>query len=105
MAAWTDAELSALEQVSGSAGMAAYHAFGALTNYSKSFDAFEVKRRRVVQGTPATAEALTFGASEAPAPVLVPLVDALRYVGFNIAFWDLETTFSTQPIVLYGAIA
>ena len=28
-----------------------------------------------------------------------------EYVGFKVAFWDIETTFSTQPLVLYAAIA
>lgn len=27
------------------------------------------------------------------------------YVGFNVGYFDIETTFSTQPIMLYGAIA
>ncbi len=102
---WTDVELAALEQVAGDVGMAAYHAFGALTNYSKSYNAFEVKRRRIVQGSPATVDATALGVADAIPPVLVPVVDALRFVGFDIGFWDLETTFSTQPIVLYGAIA
>lgn len=103
---WTETELAALEAVSADTGMAAYHAFGALTGYSKSFNAFEVKRRRVTQSSPATVPALDFGSSTANAgPELVSLSDAVSHVGFRIGWWDLETTFSTQPIVLYGAIA
>ena len=46
---WSEGELAALDEVADSNGMAAYHAWGALTNYSKSYNAFEVKRRRVTQ--------------------------------------------------------
>ena len=102
---WTDAELSALDAVSADSGMAAYHAFGALTGYSKSFNAFEVKRRRVTQGSPANTEALKFGESEFPPQAAIRVADMVNYIGFNVGFWDLETTFSSQPIVLYGAIA
>lgn len=102
---WTEQELAALDAVSAETGMAAYHAFGALTGYSKSFNAFEVKARRVEQGTPATVVAAAFGAPVPPSPEMVSLAQALGYVGFNIAFWDIETTFSTQPLFLYGAIA
>jgi uncharacterized protein YprB with RNaseH-like and TPR domain len=102
---WTDAELAALDAVTGDTGMAAYHAFGALCNYSKSFNAFEVKRRRVTQSSPATIDALAYGHGVHPFEYGVSAYDVTTYVGFNIGWWDLETTFSTQPIVLYGAIA
>ena len=102
---WTETELAALDAVSADTGMAAYHAWGALTGYSKSFNAFEVKRRRVTQGSPATVDALAFGASVSPPVEFVTPCQMDSFVGFNMAFWDLETTFSTQPIVLYGAIA
>lgn len=102
---WTESELAALDAVSGDVGMAAYHAFGALTNYSKSFNAFEVKRRRVYQSSPATMDALAFAYGTTPVAESVSAYDMATYVGFNIGWWDLETTFSTQPIVLYGAIA
>lgn len=102
---WSETELNALETVSADVGMAAYHAFGALTGYSKSFDAFEVKRRRVTQSSPATVTADQFGHPVPPAPVGVTKKDIADYVGFNVAFWDIETTFSTQPLVLYAAIA
>lgn len=102
---WTEAELAALDEVFGETGMAAYHAWGALSNYSKSFNAFEVKRRRVVQGTPASIDASQFGKPVQPARRGVTAADVADFVGFSIAFWDLETTFSTQPLVLCGGIA
>lgn len=107
MSKWTDAELAALEQVSADTGMAAYHAFGAITNYSKSFNAFEVKRRRVTQGSPATVDAIDLGVSTPPVPRPISEWHKItgNYIGFEHAFWDLETTFSTQPIILAGCIA
>lgn len=102
---WTEQELAALDGLSSETGMAAYHAFGALTGYSKSFDAFEVKRRRRAQASPATEDALAFARAAQPVPVGVTREEISDYVGFNVGFWDLETTFSTQPIVLFGAIA
>lgn len=105
MSKWTETELDALDKTAGEGGMAEYHAFGALTGYSKSFDAWEVKRRRSAnRGTHAVtrgAVALA-GPGEVPAPVFG---DPQNFVGFSIGYWDLETTFSTQPIVLYGAVA
>lgn len=102
---WTEAELAALEVVASNVGMEAYHAWGALSGYSKSFDAFEVKRRRVTQSSPATVAAAEFGAPSTPMQRLISLKDALSHVGFSVAFWDIETTFSTQPLVLYAGIA
>jgi uncharacterized protein YprB with RNaseH-like and TPR domain len=105
MAKWTEAELAALETVAQDTGMSAYHAFGALTGYTKSFDAFEVKRRRITQSSPATVAASDISSAVPVEPSLVSLKEMANFVGFSMAFWDLETTFSTQPIVLYGAIA
>lgn len=102
---WTENELAALDAVAHETGMAAYHAWGTLVNYSKSFNAFEVKRRRVTQGSPATQEAGLFATASQPVRVGVTRDEVNDYVGFHVAFWDLETTFSTQPIVLFGAIA
>ena len=102
---WSETELQAIEAVAADTGMAAYHAFGKLTGYSKSFNAFEIKRRRLIGSSPATLDAAAYGAPAPVGPELVELKDALSYVGFRMGFWDLETTFSTQPIVLYGAIA
>lgn len=96
---WTEQELAALHDIGDETGMAAYHAFGSLTNYSKSFDAFEVKRRRVMGRHLATTSALAFRP-----PTHIPRTPE-NFIGLEVAYWDLETTFSTQPIVLYGAIA
>lgn len=106
MAKWTEAELDALQRTAeDGGGMDAYHAFGALTNYSKSYDAYEVKRRRIA-GTrhfAATQDAMVLAGPGQPAPRVQG--NPQDFVGLSIGFWDLETTFSTQPIVLYGAIA
>jgi len=102
---WTESELIALEAVSGENGMAAYHAFGSLTGYSKSFNAFEVKRRRVTQSSPANVSALDYNVSQGHTVPPISKEDRESFVGFSMAFWDIETTFSTQPIVLYAAIA
>lgn len=101
---WTEAELAALDATLD-ASMGEYHKFGALTGYSKSYNAFEVKRRRVTEASPATVSALDFGGGVAPVAPGVTREEIANYVGFDLAFWDLETTFSTQPIVLYGASA
>ena len=100
---WTEVELDALQRTAEEVGFAGYHAFGALTGYSKTFDSWEVKRRRVVSTGPATLAALALAGPGAAAPRVTGV--AQDFVGLSIAFWDLETTFSTQPIVLYGAIA
>lgn len=100
---WSEAELDALQRTAEDTGMEGYHAFGALTGYSKSFDAWEVKRRRVVGTGPATLAALALAGPGQSAPRVAGVPE--DFVGLSIAYWDLETTFSTQPIVLYGAIA
>lgn len=103
---WTEVELDALQRTAEDPGFPGYHAFGALTGYSKSFDAWEVKRRRVVGTSPATLDAIaTAGPGKSVPAEVVSLQEAANYIGLTMAFWDLETTFSTQPIVLYGAIA
>lgn len=100
---WTENELAALDTVASDSGMAAYHAWASIVGYTKSFDAFEVKRRRRAAGGPAYIGAA--GAAAQPAVPRVTREEIADYVGFSIAFWDLETTFSTQPIVLFGALA
>lgn len=103
MSKWTETELSALEQTITTPGMSGYHAFGALTNYSKSYNAYEVKRRRYAlrefENQPLATEVGV--ATEIEAAFGIPE----EFVGFNVGFWDIESTFSTQPIVLYAAIA
>jgi len=108
MSKWTEAELAALDSVANDNGMSAYHAWAALSGYTKSFDAFEVKRRRVLQGgthRPVAAAATTFGVAADAPETLVTQEEMANFVGFSMAFWDLETTFSTQPLVLLGCIA
>lgn len=106
MAKWTEAELAALEQTAGDEGMAGYHAFGALTDYSKSFDAWEVKRRRLNnRGTHLATQGALALAGPGALPEAKPFDPAKTYVGFDIGYFDIETTFSTQPIVLYAAVA
>lgn len=101
---WTETELVALEATLSETGMAAYHAFGALTGYSKSFNAYEVKRRRVDAVSPAYTSVLAgVGVQPAREPVTGAMI--ADYVGLTIGFFDIESTFSTQPIVLYAAIA
>jgi uncharacterized protein YprB with RNaseH-like and TPR domain len=92
--------LDALEATANDVGMDAYHKFGAMTGYSRSFNAYEVKRRRV-EGEQPTAVELAGPGTPAPKVTGIPA----DFVGLTMAFWDLETTFSMQPIVLYGAIA
>lgn len=104
MAKWTEQELVALDGVPDGS-MASYHAFGALTGYSKDYNAFEVKRRRQAQASPATVDASNFGAAVPVPAELVSSAELAGFVGFTIGFFDIETTFSTQPIVLYAAIA
>lgn len=81
-------DLDALQKtahLSGFDGYAAYVAEGG----TRSFDGWEVKRRRLGLNID---------------KVGIPNADA-GYVGLNIGYFDIETTFSTQPIMLYGAIA
>src|SRR6185295_8060201 len=98
---WTENELAILHDLGNERGLAAYHAFGARTNYSKSFDAFEVKRRRVLSRE--AQPAIAYATANYEPPKEVPVTKS--FVGLTVAYWDLETTFSTQPLVLYGAIA
>lgn len=100
---WSSSELAALEAVAGMVGMAAYHKFGELIGYSRDYNAFEVKRRRVNADTPAYRGALDGGARAVPTPIVTGVPS--RYIGPTVGYFDIETTFSTQPIMLYGAVA
>jgi uncharacterized protein YprB with RNaseH-like and TPR domain len=77
--------LVATANLKGLEGFAAYVSLGGTRN----FDGWEVKRRRI---------GATSG--RVPLPAAGP-----EYVGLTIGYFDIETTFSTQPIMLYGAIA
>lgn len=100
MSKWTDNELAAL-RISGRD----YHKFGELTGYSKSYDAFEVKGRRLgmVDVTLEADEAALVPAKpfqkDGDPAWPVPRVGHLGHrvatpdvVNFNIAFFDIEAT-------------
>lgn len=77
--------LEATAHIGGAEGYRAYLELGG----TRSFDGWEVRRRRIGATSPKVAV-------EAAGP---------EYVGLSIGYFDIETTFSTQPIVLYAAIA
>lgn len=81
-------DFEALVATANASGLDGYRTYQSLGG-TRSFDGWEVKRRRI-----------------AVASDRVPVQSAgAGYVGFSIGFFDIETTFSTQPIVLYAAIA
>ena len=93
MSKWTEAELAAIDPAAS--GRDGWRLFRQATNSDKSFDAWEVKRRRLA------GDLDKVPIQRATGPLGIPQ----EYVGFNIGYFDIETTFSTQPIVLYAAIA
>ena len=106
MSKWTATELAALDEVADTS-ISSYHRFSGITNYSRSFNAFEVKHRRKNLGgtrTPATKSAV-----ELQTPTKRKSVKEVGvpedFIGLTIGFFDIESTFSSQPIVLYAAIA
>jgi len=101
---WTESELAALDECTDTS-LAEYHRFGALTNYSRSFNSYEIKKRRISTESLAVRDYAKMGISAPAVPEPVLFRQDQTFVGLTIAYWDLETTFSTQPIVLYGAIA
>lgn len=105
MAKWSERELAALRATSD------YHGFGEATGYSKSFDAWEVKRRRIVMTDPtleadeAALASAIFGEEKAaakrrdlpfakaqPTGHLGRKVATPPVVNFDICFFDIETT-------------
>ena len=96
MAKWTEAEREALEATAHLAGIEGYKQFVALGGGGKSFDSWEVKRRRVAPVAAVRTEIAV------PAGEIVPTAE---FKGLSVGYFDIETTFSTQPIVLYAAIA
>lgn len=94
MAKWTPEDLEALQQTAHLSGMDGYRTFVGLGG-TRSFDSWEVKRRRIGIELPPI---------DLPtrAPEVVPMG---AFKGFKVGYFDIETTFSTQPIVLYAAIA
>lgn len=90
MANWTDTERAALLETAHLSGIDGYKLFVERGGGAKSFDAWEVKRRRVLPDGP---------------KAVMPIVPADDFKGLTMGYFDIETTFSTQPIMLYGAIA
>jgi len=79
--------LAATAHLGGQEGYRAYRELGG----ERSFDGWEVRRRRI--------------GVEHTTPRQVVQSNGQEYVGLSMGFFDIETTFSTQPLMLYGAIA
>lgn len=82
-------DANALAMTAHMPGQEGYKAYLSLGG-TRSFDGWEVRRRRI--------DAPDMGPVQIPGP-------EEEYVGLKIGYFDIETTFSTQPIVLYAAIA
>lgn len=96
MSKWTDAELTALASTAHLSGLDGYRAYKSLVpDTGKGFDGWEVKRRRIPSE-------VTARIIERAQGQLGPVGD---FVGLSMAYFDIETTFSNEPIMLYGAIA
>lgn len=96
MSKWTEEERDALMATAHVPGLQGFRRFRELVPGSgKNFDAWEVKRRRVDIPIEKVGLATRTYVEGIPSD----------YVGFSMGFFDIETTFSTQPIVLYAAIA
>ena len=78
--------LQATAHIGGYEGYKAYRDLGG----ERSFDGWEVRRRRIA-------------VPDAPRQTIAAA--GPDYVGLSMGFFDIETTFSTQPLMLYGAIA
>lgn len=94
MAKWTEADLAALAKTAHLSGLEGYRAFVSQGG-TKGFDSWEVKRRRI----PSEVQARMIERAEGQ---LGPVGE---FVGFSVGYFDIETTFSNEPIILYGAIA
>jgi uncharacterized protein YprB with RNaseH-like and TPR domain len=81
-------DFDALVATANASGLEGYRAYRELGG-TRSFDGWEVKRRRI-----------GVAASRVPVAAAGP-----GYIGLSVGYFDIETTFSTQPIVLYAAIA
>ena len=96
MSKWSDAELAALAKSSATPGLEGYRVFKSLVpDTEKQFDSWEVKRRRISTNVDAR---LIERAEGEVGPIG-------SFVGFSVGYFDIETTFSNEPIVLYAAIA
>ena len=96
MAKWTDEELAAVAKTAGISGLEGYRAFLSLVpQTTKKFDSWEVKRRRIDSSVQAR---IIERAEGEVGPIG-------SFVGFSVGYFDIESTFSNEPIMLYGAIA
>lgn len=84
------AALAASAGVGGLEGFRLYQSLGGPRN----FNGWEVARRRIDQD-PLLSELPT------TAPLVVPMGE---YKGLTMGFFDIETTFSNEPVVLYAAV-
>lgn len=87
MPRWTPAMNAAIEEMTSHDDWPRFHELFP----DVSYDAWENKRRRVQKH------------ADDPEPTLVSVPAGGSYVGPSIAFWDLETTYSSQPRLLSGA--
>lgn len=94
MSKWSEEDLAALGKTAHLSGLEGYRAFVSQGG-TKGFDAWEVKRRRI----PSEVQARIIERAEGQ---LGPIGE---FVGFSVGYFDIETTFSNEPIVLYAAIA
>ena len=97
MARWTEQELADL-----AAHRDDWLAFSAL-HPTRSYESWEVKRRRIPGGSALEAPVHT-RVKRGPELAVVPAAP-LDYAGPLVGFWDLETTYSSQPRLLSGAVA
>lgn len=82
--------LEASASVPGLDGFRLYQSHGGTRN----FNGWEVARRRIGAATELT-----------PVPTTEPLIVPLgEYKGLTMGFFDIETTFSNEPVVLYAAV-
>lgn len=94
MARWTEQELQDLRTHGDDwLGFSALHP-------GRTYESWEVKRRRIPGGTAGARAAQAQGRDL----VHVPAASA-AYSGPLVAYWDLETTYSSQPRLLSGALA
>ena len=83
----------ALEASTGVAGLEGYRLYKQLGG-TRNYNGWEVARRRLE--APALLHSLP-----STEPLVVPMGD---YKGLTMGFFDIETTFSNEPVVLYAAI-
>ena len=89
---WTDEELEILARTAGNGGLENYHLFGRATNYSKSYDAWEVKRRRFLGGEAQKTAVEYAGGGAMPPAIGVTRDEVADYAGFRMAFFDIQAS-------------